>query len=214
MFHPLVGVLMVLAALAPSVAGRPRLQTVRGKITKIDPARGMLTVLPPRNDAKEVQVEVTGDTRFVSFNSQERKQYTGKAGLKAPEFQVGTMVHAFYTADGKARSVTAFAGSSRPEGAPERPLVHGKVKHIDLKKGVLTLTAKTNGEDKEVAMRFSDDTTFIVVGKEGRKEFTAREAPAAQFQKGTTVTVIKDPKGNVKLVISRPAARSPRPDRK
>jgi hypothetical protein len=210
----MVGVVLVLANLTSVVADRPKFQTVSGKITKIDLARRLLTLLPPRKDAKEVQVQVTDDTRFVSFSSQERKQYTGKAGLKAPEFQVGTTVHVFHTPDGKARSVTAFVNSPRAASLQDRPLVNGKIKEIDLKKGVLTLMVRANGEDREAALRISDDATFIVIDQAGRKEFTPKEAPAAQFETGTTVTVIKDPKGNVKLVITRPAARNPRPNGK
>src|SRR5262249_8576228 len=101
-----------------------------------------------------------------------------------------------------------LAAGSLP-AQPSKPVAPrmtiGKIKEIDPKKGVLTLTVKKGDEEKETKIDIDEDTKFVVLGKGGAKELTAKEAAKAEtFKAGTTVHIMKGPEGQIRIMTGVP----------
>src|SRR5438128_668488 len=88
----------------------------------------------------------------------------------------------------------------------------GKIKKIDVKKGVLILTVKKDDEEKEITIKIDEDTKFITSGKNGLKEMSSEDAADADaFKPGTLVQVAKGPDGQLR-VLNMPMIKFPRPE--
>jgi hypothetical protein len=83
-------------------------KTHTGKIKKVDAEKGTLTLTVKEDDEEtEVVVKVSDKTKFVSGPKDDKKELSGKKGLKEEAFKVGTEVTAVVEADSYAKTITA-----------------------------------------------------------------------------------------------------------
>jgi hypothetical protein len=87
-----------------------------GIIKKVDADKGILVVTVKGKEAKDADVEILiGDkTKFVALGRDGKKEFTGKAGLKADAFKPGSKVHIFYGSDGKVAMVLGVPSGAAP----------------------------------------------------------------------------------------------------
>ena len=136
------------------------------------------------------------------------KQFLGKAALKAGQISEGATAQVIRDDKGQARAIMV---GSAPRG--EGPLfTRGMVQKADPAKGVLVLKVSDQRGDREVEIRVTDETRFSSISAEGaRKDFKGKAGlKAAQFQKGTRVSVLLEPDGAARVVLTT----SPRPPEK
>lgn len=206
----------IAVALLAGPAGADEKETswlVRGKVKKVDVNKLILVVEVQNRSGKaeDIEVKVGDDTRFIALLEMGgKKEYTGQAGLKAAPFQHGAQVQVFKSPKGNVLRIIAQPGMSR---APDmgRP-TPGKIKKIDPTRGVLTLTITEKDKDRDMDIPITAETRFLVLAQESKKEYTAQQAVKVdQFKPGTTVTVLKDPKGKARLVLVGPSVIKRRP---
>jgi hypothetical protein len=209
MFRKSVGAALVLALLAGAARAQdenPKAgKRITGKIKKADAKKGTLTItVKGKGKSKDVDVKVTKQTRFMALpGGGAPKMLTGTAGLKAKEFKAGTLVTVILDDDDNARLITSAAGRGRgPRGGPgfgPPGAIVGKVKKIDAKKGVLTVTIKRKGKDKDVDLKIDDETRFtIFTGKGAPKSVTGKKGlKAEQLKVGASVRYFKGKGGKL-----------------
>jgi Cu/Ag efflux protein CusF len=196
--------LALAAGPAPAADGKP--QVLRGTIKKADAKKNLLTVTVKGQD-KDVEVKVTEDTVFMAGP---RKQYKGKEGLKADAFKAGTVVVVLLGPKGAAQRVMAAPGSFRPPDGvgPGKP-TPGTVKKVDAAKGVVTVTVKDKGKDKDLEIKVGDNTRLTVPPgpQGGPKQYKGKEGLKDKaFQSGSQVMVMFGPKGEAVMITAMPSA--------
>jgi Cu/Ag efflux protein CusF len=106
---------LVCAALALTLAGGIALgadkgvkkgQTVTGTIKKVDAAAGTITLtIKSKKETIEKEFKVADTTRVVVFAGTEKKELSGKDGLKAEQLKEGTQVAVVTDAEGKVTEI-------------------------------------------------------------------------------------------------------------
>jgi hypothetical protein len=124
---PLLGVVL----LAAPLLAQEGIQ--RGKVTKVDPDKGVLTITA---DGKTQDYHVTAQTRIMGAGNQESSK-----GIKDEALKEGAVVmFKAVERDGKRVLVGLRIGGDGNRGQPGGDIRRAKVKKLDLDKMVLTLT--------------------------------------------------------------------------
>jgi hypothetical protein len=206
--------LVVLAGLLRAQDKKP--QMIGGIIKKIDVKKNLLIVtVKVMEKDKDTEVKISDGTRFIVSLRSGKKEFKGQDGLKAEEFKAGAPVRVILNADGEAQQVVTFAKPGQSE--QPRP-TGGIIKKLDAAKGVFTLTIKGKDKDKDMEVKVSDDTVFVGLGSEGKKQIKGKDGLKSDlFKVGTAVMVLIDPKGKVLTVMrspSQPGQKPPAKDKK
>jgi hypothetical protein len=177
--------------------GGPTPKFKTGKIKSMDAEKGVLVITV---DDKPVTINVTEKTMFMAFENQRPKMLKGKEGLKSDAFKVGEEVRFFQGPQGMTMIMpTKLLGYKPPFERGEGGL--STIKQFDAKKGILTVTTK----GKEEELKLSDETKFMVMGKKYAKPLTAEDAAKNKaFKVGAQVRLMRDNKGNVRMVMAMP----------
>jgi Cu/Ag efflux protein CusF len=158
--HRVLGwALVIVAVAAGTVAGQDDIR--RGVIKKIDAAKNTITLTV---DGKDIDVMVTDETRFFGLDDEKRKEWDKhlKTGTK--------VVFKSEQRDGKEVLIGLKHQDGKPDGTrPGLPegIREGVVKKIDASKSTITLTV----DGKDVEVKVTDDTHFLGLDDEKRKEW-------------------------------------------
>jgi len=178
-----------------------------GTIKEIDADKGTftLTIKSPRNAKKDMTVKVAEDTKFVAVIANgDRKEFTGKAGLKSRHFKEGTYVEIIKNPRGDVTMVrTGFflPRTPLPQSKIPEP-VAGILKKIDAARKALTLKTKEDG--KEVRIVLGKDARFIVIDTKGRQKRYSRTKgfQIKELKEGAQVAVFYGADGKPKAVMT------------
>src|SRR5262249_9511641 len=146
-------------------------QGITGQLKKVDVTAGTftLTVRVSKTETADKEFKVGPDTQVIVFVEKERKELTGKEGLKNEQFKEGATVTVLTNRENKVTAVQVGKVAEKKVGKKtEEQVALGKVKKVDAVAGVLTLTvrvSKTEEGDKE--FKIGDATKITVfAGKE------------------------------------------------
>jgi Cu/Ag efflux protein CusF len=171
----MIGCAVGLAVLVLSAVAQEDIQ--QGKIKKVDPDKGVLTVV---SEGKELELHVTDQTKVWGPDMQELSDR-----LRDRRFREGASVQ-FKTARKDGKNVL-FGLKLGGQGRPERPgrSDRARIKKVDA--GRMTITLTIDGKDQEFTV--SDDTRILNVPGQNVKEQLGskelKEGAEVQFRAAT-----------------------------
>jgi transcription antitermination factor NusG len=161
-----------------------------GKIKKVDPDKGVLTVTIGVGDqAKDVEYKISDTTRIMA-GAQPKEL---KDGLKNKLVKAGTIVTIFADEDGKVEGILIAGGKDPGPGPMKFAPTLGKIKRVDADKGVLTVTVGKGDSTKDMEFKISDNTK--IMGANGKELKGGLKSD--QLKAGEAVTIFSDPEGKV-----------------
>jgi hypothetical protein len=177
-------------------------QAVAGTVKKIDAAAGTLTVaVKQQKEMVDKEFKIDDATKVIVFAGQDKKELSGKDGLKAEQLKEGALVTIASDAAGKVAQIQV--GLSKAEVKAAKPkkgqAVAGTIKKVDAAAATFTVAVKSKVEpaaDKE--FKIDDATKIVVAAGEEKKELTGKAGLKAEaFREGAKVTVTADAAGKV-----------------
>ncbi len=193
MVRGLTAALVALTAVAVGhAADKKAPKPVYGVIKTVDPAAGTMTVtVKVKKQSTDMDYTLDDSVKVVIYTTfTDKKELTGKDGLKNDEVKVGANVG--IVSDGTKVTELDVGMIPKPKTAK------GKVKKVDADAGVITVTVKKKKQDTDVDFKVEDATKVNIytadqpqklVGKDGLKN--------DGFKEGADVTIISSADGKV-----------------
>lgn len=199
MLRILLGAGLVMALAATVLA-----EDTSGTLKKLDAEMGTITVKPKTGDNKDFTI--TDTTRFVVYQGNDKREWTGKKGLTDPAIKEGRYVVVQSDSEGK---VTLVRVGSAPKKDHE---FEGTLKKVDAEASTLTVAFKIKKETLTKDFTIADTTRMIVTDGMDTKELKGKEGLTDEALKaGAKVTVYTDDKGKVLRVKIGAAKKAPEP---
>jgi Cu/Ag efflux protein CusF len=168
----LIGALFGVVILVPPVPAQEGIQ--RGKIKRIDTAKGVITI---STDGRDQELFVTQRTRIVGVTNQESTK-----GINDEDLKEGAEVM-FKAVEKDGRNVLLglkIRGAAGPERTPRGDIRRGKIKKLELDKMLLTLTLG----DKDQEFRLTENTQVLdAPGKDLKERLRGFKEGSAVFFK-------------------------------
>ena len=144
-----------------------------------------------KKETTDKDFTIDDTVKVVVFVGADKKEFTGKEGLKNDEVKAGAKIRVLSDAGGKATEVQI--------GTPPKPLTaKGKIKKVDAEAGSLTVTVKKKKQETDSAFKV-DDATKVVIYAEGqkKKELTGKDAlKDPEVKEGAAIVVVSTPDGS------------------
>jgi hypothetical protein len=175
------GLVAVLAAAVALAA------ETHGTVKKVDAEGGTLTIAVKSNkETTEKEFTLTDSTKINVFDGDDKRQWTGKKGLKDDAIKEGKRVTVVSDADGKVTLVRV--------GTPKEQWTHGTLKKVDADAGTLTLAIKDKkGGTTSKDFTVTGTTKVVVVDGKDRKELAGKEGLKDDlFKEGVEVAVMTE----------------------
>jgi hypothetical protein len=165
---------------------------VHGVLKNVDAAAGTFTVtVKKKKETKDLDFTIDDSVKVVIFVGQDKKELTGKEGLKNEAVKVGVNVQVVRNADDKVTEVQVGA-------PPHNATAKGKVKKVDASAGVLTVTVKKKKQETDADFKVEDATKVLIFAGDQKKELAGKDGlKSDEFKEGAAVAVVTDPNGKV-----------------
>ncbi len=182
--------------------------TVVGTFKKM--AGDVLTLAIKGKKGTEKEIKVPEDVKVTVFAGDEKKELSGKDGLK--EIKEGTAITVLQDADGKVIGVRVGAPAKKPGEKPagkKGSTLNGTIKKIDGGTLTLAIKGKTGNPDTEKDVKLPDDVKVTVWTGAEKKDF-AGTVGLKEIKEGTAVTVALDGDGKVTGVVVGKQTKKPK----
>ena len=182
----------VCATVGPAAAkGKNKSHGVSGVVKTVDAGAGALTVTVTKKKVPtDMDFTVDDAVKVVVFVGADKKEFTGKEGLKNEEVKAGAKVRVLRDAGGKATEVQI--------GTPPKPLTaKGKIKKVDAAAGSVTVTVKKKKQETDSAFKVEDATKVVIFTEGQKKELTGKDAlKDPEVKEGAAIVVVSTPDGS------------------
>src|SRR5262249_15253821 len=147
-------------------------------LKKVDVNAGTLTltVRVSKTETADKEFKVGADTKVIVLVGDERKELTGKDGLRNEQFKEGATVTVLADGESKVTAVqVGKGGDKKGSKAPAEQTALGKVKKVDAVAGTLTLIVRVSKtEEAEKEFKIADATRITVVAGKEKQELTGK----------------------------------------
>jgi hypothetical protein len=190
-------VVVLVVGVSVAGAGKKKGHNVSGTVKKVDAATGTVTVaVKKKKETTDKDFTIPDEAKVVVQQGKEKKELTGKAGLKDEQVKEGVPVTIVSDADGKVVEVRFGKAAKKHQHG-----IAGVVKTYSATSGVLTLTVKKKKEATDKDFTITDTTRFVIFDGADKKEATGKEGlKSEQLKEGVKVHVQLDKEGKPAVV--------------